>query len=197
VIVKPMIGSWEVPRIERIAVVEGRRIARLPVPGLVGDLQQDLGTDSLSVEIFGSLQGDEARDQFLDDVHSAFLAGDPVSFVADIVTATELDQVLVEALELEEVNEPAGCFHYRIRLRQYVEPPEPPTPIDELGADLGVDLGALADLGLAGLDLPGILADIPSVGDPTPPLRTALQGVQAAVAPLGDMLSGLKTTLGA
>lgn len=194
---KPMIGAWEVPRIEHIAVVEGRRIARFGVPGLIGDLQQDLGADSLSVEIFGSLQGDEARDQFLDDVHSAFLAGDPVSFVADIVTATELDQVLVEALELEEVNEAAGGFHYRIRLRQYVEPPEPPSPIDDLGTDLAPDLGNLADLGLAGLDLPGILTDIPTVGDPTPPLRAALQGVKAAVAPLGDLLSGLKSTLGA
>jgi hypothetical protein len=192
-----MIGSWEVPRIERIAVLEGRRLARLAVPGLIGDLQQDLGTDSLSVEIVGSLHGDEARDQFLEDVHAAFLAGDPVDFVADIVTATELEQVVVEALELEEVNHSAGSFLYRIRLRQYVEPPEPPTPIDDLGADLAPDLDALADLGLAGLELPGMLADIPTLGDPTPPLRTALEGVKAAVAPLGDLLSGLKSTLGA
>lgn len=196
-IVRPMIASWEVPRIERISVVEGRRIARLAVPGLAGDLQQDLGTDSLAVEITGSLHGDEGRDEFLEDVHAAFLTGDPVSFVADIVTATELEQVLVEALELEEVNESADGFRYRIRLRQYVEPPEPPSPIDDLGADLAPDLSALADLGLAGLDLPGILSEIPSIGDPTPPLRTALAGVQAAVAPLGDVLGGLRSTLGA
>ena len=57
-IVRPVIGEWEVPRIERIQTLEGRRIARLPVPGLLGDIQQDLGAASLTVELSGSLHGD-------------------------------------------------------------------------------------------------------------------------------------------
>ena len=89
---------------------------------------------SLAVEIRGSLQGDEARDDFLTSVREKFRAGDPVSFVADITTATELDQVVIEELEVEEVNEAAGSFRYRVVLREYVEPPEPPAPIDDLGA---------------------------------------------------------------
>ncbi len=192
VIVRPMIGDWEVPRIERIASTEGRRLARFPVPGLAGDLHQDLGRDSLVVEIVGSLHGDEARDQFLTGLRAMFLAGDPVSFVADITTATELEQVLVEALYVEEVNQSAGSFRYRIVLRQYVEPPEPPSPIDDLGAGLDGMLDALADLGLAGLELPDLLGDIPSIGDPTPPLRSALDAVRGATAPLDGMLSQLR-----
>lgn len=187
-----MIGDWEVPRIERISTAEGRRLARFAVPGLAGDLHQDLGRDSLVVDIEGSLHGDEARDQFLTDLRALFLAGDPVSFVADITTATELDQVLVEALDVEEVNSSAGSFRYRIRLRQYVEPPAPPSPIDDLGAGLDGMLDALADLGLAGLDLPNLLGDIPAVGDPTPPLRSALDGAKAATAPLTGLLGQLK-----
>ena len=105
-----------------------------PVPGLLGDLQQDLGAASLAVEICGSLQGDEARDDFLTSVREKFRAGDPVSFVADITTATELDQVLIEELEVEEANDAADSFRYRVVLREYVEPPEPPPPIDDLGA---------------------------------------------------------------
>jgi hypothetical protein len=194
-IVRPMIGDLEVPRIERISAVEGRRLARLAVPGLQGDLHQDLGTDSLLVEIEGSLQTDQERDDFLGAVRGAYLAGDPLAFVADIVTATELEQVLVEALEVEEVNEAAGGFRYRIRLRQYVEPPEPPPLVDDLGAELGADLDLLADLGLAGLELPGLLGDIPTLGDPTPPLKEALGAVKTAVAPLNDLLGGLKGVL--
>jgi hypothetical protein len=197
VIVKPMVDQWEIPRIERIATLEGRRIARFGVPGLAGDLQQDLGAGSLAVEISGSLQGDEARDAFLNRVREAFQAGEPVSFVADVVTATELEQVIIEGLELEEVDESAGSFRYLIRLRQYVEPPAPPTPIDDLGASLDASLDELAGLGLAGLELPGILADIPTLGDPMPPLREALKGVEAATAPLNELLSGLRSTLGA
>jgi hypothetical protein len=193
VIVRPMIGEWEVPRIERVGTVEGRRLARLSVPGLVGDLHQDLGRHSLVVEIAGSLHGDAERDDFLDRVREPFNAGEPLAFVADIVSATELEQVLIEGLELEESNDAADAFRYVIRLRQYVEPPEPPSPVDDLGAELGAELDSLADLGLAGLEIPSLLGDIPTLGDPTPPLREALAGVEAAVAPLTDALAELGT----
>jgi hypothetical protein len=187
-----MIGGWEVPRIERIESLERRRLARLAVPGLLGDLQQDLGTASLAVEIVGSLQGDEARDDFLSGVREKFRAGDPVSFVADITTETELDQVMIEELQVEEVNEAAGSFRYRIVLREYVEPPEPPAPIDELGLDLGFELDDLASLGLDGLKLPDLLGDIPALGDPVAPMQPALEGVKAATAQVPSLLEGLK-----
>src|SRR3954449_3398664 len=90
-----MIGEWEVPRIERVGTVEERRLARLSVPGLAGDLHHDLGRMSVAVEIAGSLHGDAERDDFLEKVRDPFKAGDPVAFVADILTATELEQVLI------------------------------------------------------------------------------------------------------
>lgn len=191
-IVRPIIDGWEVPRIERIESRERRRLARLAVPGLLGDLQQDLGAGSLAVEIRGSLQGDEARDDFLTSVREKFRAGDPVSFVADITTATELDQVLIEELEVEEVNQAAGSFSYRVVLREYVEPPEPPSPIDDLGSDLGLELDDLASLGLDGLKLPDLLGDIPSLGDPVAPVQPALEGVKAATEQIPALLDGLK-----
>jgi hypothetical protein len=191
-----MIGEWEVPRIERVGSVEGRRLARLSVPGLTGDLHHDLGRHSLTVEIAGSLHGDEERDEFLDKVRTPFNAGEPLAFVADITSATELEQVLIEGLELQESNDSADSFRYVIRLRQYVEPPERPPPIDDLGAELGPELDLLADLGLDGLELPGLLGDVPTIGDPTPPLKEALDGVKAAVAPLTDALAGLGEVFG-
>jgi hypothetical protein len=191
VIIQPMIGEWAVPRIERIGTVDRRRLARLSVPGLAGDLHHDLGSHSLAVEIEGSLNGDAERDEFLTNVREPFLAGDPLTFVADIATATQLEQVVIEGLEVEEVNDAARSFRYRIRIRQYVEPPEPPPLVDDLGLELGAELDQLADLGLAGLELPNLLGDIPSIGDPTPPLREALSGVSGALSPLHGMLSDL------
>src|SRR5215212_1446188 len=109
-----MIGEWEVPRIERVGTVEGRRLARLSVPGLTGDLHHDLGRHSLTVEIAGSLHGDAERDEFLDKVRTPFKAGDPLAFVADITTATDLEQIVIERLELEETNDSADSFRYVI-----------------------------------------------------------------------------------
>jgi hypothetical protein len=187
-----MIGEWQIPRIERIETLERRRIARLPVPGLLGDAQQDLGASSLAVQISGSLHGDEARDDLLTSLRESFRAGEPVSFVADITVASELDQVLIETLELEEVNESADGFRYRIVLREYVEPPQAPGALDDLGADLGVELDLLADLGLDGLALPDILGDLPDLADPVAPLQPALDGVRQATEAVPDLLGPLR-----
>jgi hypothetical protein len=184
-----------VPRIERIETLEERRIARLPVPGLLGDIQQDLGAASLTVEICGSLQGDEARDDFLQSLRESFRAGDPVSFAADITNAAELDQVLIDELLLEEVNDAADSFHYRIVLREYVEPPSPspPSPVDDLGADLGADLDGLASVGLDGLNLPDVLGGLPDISNPVPALQPALSAVQSGTAQVPALLNGLKS----
>jgi hypothetical protein len=190
-IVRPVIGEWEVPRIKRIQTLEERRIARLPVPGLLGDIQQDLGAASLTVEICGSLHGDEARDDFLQNLRDEFRAGNPVSFAADITNASELDRVLIDELELAEVNDSADSFHYRVVLREYVEPPQPPPPTDDLGLDLGADLDGLASLGLDGLNLPDLLGGIPDVANPVPPLTGALDAVKSATGQIPDKLQGL------
>src|SRR5689334_24382634 len=107
-----MIGSWEPPRIERISALESRRLAILPVPGLSGDLHQDLGRGALAVEIAGSLMGDEARDDFLKEVRAKYLDGSPVDFVADIVKESKLEQVLIEELEFEESSSAPEVFRY-------------------------------------------------------------------------------------
>ena len=190
-----MIGEWSVPCIERISTLESRRIARLGVPGLLGDLQQDLGAHGLTVEIIGSLQGDQARDDFLSSVRPSFRAGTPVKFVADIVTATEVEKVVIDALDVEESNDAAGGFRYRVVLREYVEPPASEAPIDDLGSELGADLDASAALGLSGLELPDLLGDVPELGDPTPPVRSALEGAKSALSALTGPLKRLNESL--
>ena len=187
-LVRPMISGWEVPRISNIRAREARRLVRLPIPGLSGDLHQDMGRGAQVVELSGSLFGDEARDQFLTDLREAFLAGEPVDFVADIVNESELEQVLIEALHLEESTETPDQFHYRIRLREYTEPPEPP------GTDLGLtspDLGLDIELGLDLLDLPGLLLPIPEIGDVLQPIEPAAEALRDALGGAATLFEGL------
>jgi len=194
-LVRPMIGGWEPPRIERIAAKESRHLAVLPVPGLSGDLHQDLGRGALAVEIVGSLAGDEARDDFLKQVREKFLAGDPVDFVADIVKESELERVLIETLEVEEVAGAPDSFRYRIVLREYTEPPEPPAPAADFGLDLDAELDGLADLGLDLLDLPAIAADIPQIGDVLAPIKPAAENLKKALSGAGSLLGPLDSLL--
>ena len=196
VIVRPMIDDWELPCIERLELVQSRRHARLGVPGLVGDLHQDLGAESLTVAITGSLSGDERRSGFLERLQELFQAGDPVPFVADIVESSELEDVLVVGFEVVETSEWVDAVRYRILLRQYVEPPAPPTPLPDLGLDELAGLASLAGSLLEGLDLPGLLAGVPVLADPSEPVRPALDTVRAAVGEVPALLGQLRTTLG-
>ena len=194
--VRPLIGGWAPPNIERVAAFESRRLAVLPVPGLSGDLHQDLGRGALAVEIVGSLATDDARDQFLKDVREKFLAGDPVDFVADITKESQLEQVLIEELRLEEAADDADMFRYRIVLREYTEPPEPPAPGLDLGADLGAELDGLASLGLDALDLPALLGDVPQVGQILEPLKPAAESLKSAVGQATTVFEPLKSLFG-
>ena len=198
-LVRPMIGRWEVPHIEGIASRESRRLAVIPVPGLSGDLHQDLGRDALEVEFFGSLSGDQARDDFLKELRGQFLSGEPVDFVADIVNESELEQVLITSFVLEEGAARPEEFRYRMVLREYTEPPEPPAP-SGLGDDFGLDVDGLldldVDLGLDLLDLAGMLGDVPQIGDLLAPVEPAARALKDTLAGAADVLGPLNDLLG-
>lgn len=195
-LVRPMIGEWEVPRIEGIGTHESRRLAAFPVPGLAGELSQDLGRNSLRVRITGSLYGDEVRDEFLVDLREKFREAEPVDFIADIVNESDLEQVLIESFQLhEQAGDPDG-FRYDIVLREYVEPPEPPGIGADFGAELGADLDFDADLGLDLLDLPGLLVDVPDLGDMLRPVKSGADELKEALQGAGDLLKPLDDALG-
>ena len=194
--IRPMIGTWSPPSITRIRASESRRLVTIPVPGLSGDLHQDLGRGALVVEIEGSLSGDDLRDTFLKDVREKYLAGAPVDFVADIAKESELEQVWIEALAFEESSDAPDEFFYRIVLREYTEPPEPPSPAGDFGDELDGALDDLAALGLDALDLPAIVAGLPSVGDVTAPIKPGADALKSALGGVGVVLSPIKALFG-
>lgn len=197
--IKPMIGDYEVPGIQRIGTLEDRRLVKIHVPGLEGSYHQDLGRASAAICIEGTLGGDEARDAFLESLRDKFKTGEPVDFVADITTATEISQVLIFDMKVREVAGSTDSFRYFLTLAQYVEPPSTAP-----GADLG--FGDLSDLE-AGLDLealdlfetlqiPDLLGSIPDFGNPVPPLQASLDQFKSVTAELADTMSGLRTLFG-
>jgi hypothetical protein len=193
---QPVLGDWEIPRIASIRTLESRRFVELPVPGRVGSLFQDLNTAPTRIAISGSLYGDEARDDFLQKLREKYKAGEPVTFVADIITATEVQYVVVETLRMEESGASPDQTDYSIVLQ---ESPPPPPPPDPLG---GLDDGLLGDAaGLVGdvtnaIDAVSKLGNIPSFKDPTPPLKGTVDGVKSATNSLGDIGNKLKDLFG-
>ncbi|MBI3953228.1 MAG: hypothetical protein HY330_01800, partial [Chloroflexi bacterium] len=122
--VKPVLGDWEVKHIESIGALERRSFVELEVPGRVGSLFQDLDAAPTRIAIAGSLQGGAAWDELV-ELRDKFRAGEPVTFVADIVTATEVQYVIIETLLIQESGTRPDQVDYFVVLKESPPPPPP------------------------------------------------------------------------
>jgi outer membrane protein OmpA-like peptidoglycan-associated protein len=140
---KPMLGDFELQQVQRIETEGDQLLVAHRVPGLEGDFLQGLGRRGGRIALTGVATGPESRER-LKTVREKFLAAEPVSFVSDIATATQVDQVVIEELEVRELAGKPERSEYALVLREYTPPPPeeseepppvpvPPEPVEETG----------------------------------------------------------------
>jgi hypothetical protein len=188
-----MLGSFALDSIEYIESSESRALVEHRVPGLEGSYFQDMGSVPNTIVIIGTKHGDEARDTFLEGIREIFNAGQPTTFVADINTATDITEVVIEDLQVAEVANSPNSFRYMIRIRKYVEPPEP-VQAGLLDLDNNILNDALGSIGA--MDLLDSLVAIPDIADPTTPLKGAMDGIKEATKGLADATAPLSKIFG-
>ncbi|HXV06996.1 MAG TPA: hypothetical protein VD791_03140 [Burkholderiales bacterium] len=192
----PMLGDWEVPSVTRLETLESRALAEMEIPGRAGNLFQDLNRKPARVVVEGSVFGQDAGQEFLTSVREKFVAGEPLTFVSDIATGTEIQHVLVQQLHVQAAASHADQIDYTLWL---VECPPPPPPSDILG---GIDTGLLdqaagmLDTALGAIDALEALGSVPNLSDPTKPLAGALDDVKGAVDQLGEVGASLQGLFG-
>jgi hypothetical protein len=193
---KPVLDNWEIPRISALQTWQRRELVELAVPGRVGSIFQDLDSEPTRIVIAGSLHREEERDEFLDEVRKKHQAGEPVSFTADLLRATELQYVVIESLLLGQSAELPDQIDFEIVLRESPPPPPPPDPLGGLEDGLLAGAAGLLDSVTGALDALDALGNVPNISDPTPPLRDALAGVAGALEGLGTVTSDLAALFG-
>ena len=186
-----MLGEFELPGLEYIESFERRALVQHRVPGLDGDYLQDLGSEANRILLAGTRAGDDDRETFLTKVRELFQTGQPTTFTADINTATDLTDVVIEDLQVAEVAGSPDTFRYLLVVRKYTPPPEPPQDGLLDGGILDDALGALG-----AMDVLDSLVDIPDIADPSEPLSGALDGVKSATAGLADVAAPLSQIFG-
>jgi hypothetical protein len=194
--VKPVLGDWEIPRIASIRTLERRAFAEFEVPGHAGSLFQDLDAAPARVAISGSLYGDEDRDEFVEELRGKFRAGEPVTFVADILTATEVRYVIIEAMRLQESGVRPDQTDYLFVLRESPPPPPQPDPLGGLDSGLLDQADGFLDSVTGALDVIDTLGTVPDIGNPVEPLSGLLDDFESATTDLPDVLNSLTTLLG-
>lgn len=181
------IGGISLSRIHRIRTVERADFVRHRVPGLEGDLVQDMGRASVRLNIEGIYYGDAALDD-LNALRDIYKARQPVDFLADITGQAYFAQVILEQFEVVQQAGDVAQFSYRLQVAEYVEPPESSTDLglDEVDTDIGLEALDFMDM----IELPDLLS-VPDFGDPTPPLSAVLDGIKTALQPLNDAAATL------
>ncbi|MEM6796454.1 MAG: OmpA family protein, partial [Acidobacteriota bacterium] len=144
---RPMLDDLELDHAQRVDEAAEHARPRHGVPGLEGDFLQHTGRRARRVTVEGVASGHAAAHR-LAALRERFRRREPVPFVSDVVTATEVGDVLIEDLAIRELAGRPASFAYALTLRQFLEPPaaeqteppeiEPPTlPDDPIDEDLG------------------------------------------------------------
>ncbi len=147
----PMLDDISLEYVQQIEHVHDSGFVSTRVAGLPGEVQQHFGRLSHRISIEGILFGDKAAEA-LADLQKKAVAGDEVSFSADITTALDLQKIVITSMRAVEVAGEVNRFRYEILLTE--SPPLPPpaeiSPFGGLGdfgmGDLGFDTDILGDL---------------------------------------------------
>ncbi len=123
-----MLDEIELKAIQEISTTEDHAFVEHKIPGVDGSVFQNLGRKPTKVEFSGILYGEKAKED-LEKLRTKFKAGEPSSFVADITTATDVSQVLIEDLKVNEVAGKPDHFRYSVVLQECPPPPPPVTNI--------------------------------------------------------------------
>jgi outer membrane protein OmpA-like peptidoglycan-associated protein len=130
--VRPLLGDIELQQVQKIETEADQVFTQHSIPALEGDFFQGLERRNTWVKLSGVLTGADVQTG-LKDLRDKFRAAQPVDFVADIATATKVNQVVIEEMGVRELAGKPARFEYAFTLREYIPAPapqqEPPPPI--------------------------------------------------------------------
>lgn len=124
-----MLDDFELPLVQLLHTEEDQTWVEHPVPALEGSLFQHLGRAPLRVTIKGIMTTPDSL-EMLERLRQLYQAAKPVPFVADIMTATAVQEVIIDELTVREIAGTPQRYHYTILLYEYIPTPEPETPPD-------------------------------------------------------------------
>ncbi len=186
------LGGVRFPRVHRIVTLEQAAFAYHRIPGQDGNLVQNLGRDSVRLQIEGIFYGEQAKDG-LAKLRNIYLKRTEVDFVADITGDAYVGKVTLDRLDVTQAADAPDQFSYILIVSEFVPPPK--QKVDTAAIDKKAKLNAAATLELAALPDSLSLGAAPEVTNPFQPLSSALQPVQSATEALAGSMEGMNELL--
>lgn len=194
--IKPMLGDWEIPRVVNLQTLEKRSLSALRIPGLPSGSYQKLPAMPTKVSVTGSVFGADVQTDFLETVRVKYQSGEPLTFVADILTGTDVQYVVIEQLKIDVDARQPDQASYHMILAQSPPPPPPGGLLDGIDTGLLDQAGNFLDSVTGALDALDALGSIPDFGDPTKPLTGMLDEAENTMTQLTEMTSVITDLFG-
>lgn len=186
------LAGIKINRVHKITTLEQAAFVHHRVPGQEGNTIQNLGRDSVTLQVEGIFFGEKAKDD-LEKVRGVYIKRKPVDFIADLLGEYYTGKVLVTRLDVTTAAEDPDQFSYVMILAEYVEPPKQ----GAAGAvAASAKLDAAAALDIAALPDALSLGSLPEVSNPFVPLKDALEPTKQAADGLMKSVDGLKKVFG-
>jgi len=188
-----MLDDFSLPLVQDVRTREDRAWAAFHVPGLDGAAHQHLGRRPALITIVGLMVDDRSLEA-LTTLRQKFQDHEPMTFVADITTATEIQTVVIDDLHVTEVAGKPQQYRYVLQLLEFIPPPPPALPLSAPDLDAADIFDQVTDL--LG-ELPGLddLLDLDLI-NPVPPLQSLLDTFTATTCEIGSALQPLNDLLG-
>ncbi len=116
----PESAAKEIRSISSVDVRAERSIVEIIIPGSEGNVHQNMGRAPIRIFLRGLLWGPDAKTT-LETLRSKCGGGAPIQFTSDLSGATEVDQVIIEQLNVDEVAGLPSRYDYTIVLKEYRE----------------------------------------------------------------------------
>lgn len=178
-------------RIHKVAALEQAAFVHHRIPGLEGNIVQEMGRDSVRLQIEGIFYGPNAKDD-LATLRTAYKKREPVDFLAEIIGQAYFAQVMIEGFQvLQQAREPEQ-FGFVLAVAEFVPPPEP-----EAAPTLSVD-NDIVEQAQTFMDIAALpdLLTLPEFSDPISPLSSLLDGVKTSLSGLDGTANDLTALFG-
>jgi hypothetical protein len=191
------LAGIQLNRVHRIGTLEQATLVRHRIPGLEGNIVQNLGRDSVHLQIEGIFYGTSAKDD-LEALRSVYKQREPVDFLAEIVGQSYFGQVVLERFEVRQLADDPDQFSYTLTIAEYVKPPEPEADtvgVPDVDASILADAQSFADSVTNAL---GVLDafSVPDFANPAPLLKGTLDGAKSALSGLGGVTTAMSELFG-
>jgi hypothetical protein len=193
------IAKIKLSYVHRITTLEQTALVYHRVPGAEGNIAQDLGRDSVRLQIEGIFYGPKAAED-LESLRKIYKKREAVDFLADVVGQAYFGKVTLDRFEVGEVSGEPGQFKYTLTVVEYVQPPQsgakaPATKATASKINASQKVQAKSFMKVASLSNALKGGNLPAISNPAESLKGATTQITETSKDVDGVTSGLNTML--